>query len=139
MSHARENRPLVSGMARQPHTSHSRNQGGGSKGRSVQAVIPNVKNPRLGHTVYTVPDADWIGIGACDPMSRPISPDADWMRIGALAIRCYDRFRRVCRLAGFQGPAICVFNNAVFSDTDFDSITRIGDSRKTESRTKVSS
>ena len=34
------------------------------------------------------------------------------------------------RLSEFSGPALCVYNNAEFSETDFKSITRIGDSGK---------
>lgn len=33
-------------------------------------------------------------------------------------------------LAAFQGPALLVYNDAVFSETDFESISRIGDSLK---------
>lgn len=33
-------------------------------------------------------------------------------------------------LAPFQGPALLAYNNAVFTQADFDSITRIGDSGK---------
>lgn len=40
-------------------------------------------------------------------------------------------------LKGFQGPAICVYNDATFTDADFASICRIGDSGKAATRTKV--
>ncbi len=33
-------------------------------------------------------------------------------------------------LAGFQGPALLAFNDAVFTERDFESISRIGDSAK---------
>lgn len=33
-------------------------------------------------------------------------------------------------LAGYQGPALLAFNNSTFSDTDFESLSRIGDSAK---------
>lgn len=33
-------------------------------------------------------------------------------------------------LAAFQGPALLAFNDAVFTPTDFESISRIGDSGK---------
>ena len=41
--------------------------------------------------------------------------------------------------AGFQGPALVTFNDAVFTDRDFESIQHIGGSRKTdaEARTKT--
>lgn len=35
-------------------------------------------------------------------------------------------------MAKFQGPALLVYNDAVFTDTDFESIQHIGGSRKTE-------
>lgn len=41
------------------------------------------------------------------------------------------------RLAPFQGPALLVYNDAVFSDKDFTSISRIGDSVKREQKGKV--
>ena len=42
-------------------------------------------------------------------------------------------------LAKFQGPALLTYNDAVFTDTDFESIQHIGGSRKTaaEARTKT--
>ena len=40
-------------------------------------------------------------------------------------------------LAGFQGPALYCFNDSVFSDEDFRSITRIGDSSKQAMKSKV--
>ena len=36
------------------------------------------------------------------------------------------------KLAGFQGPSLLVFNDSVFRESDFDSISRIGDSVKRE-------
>lgn len=41
--------------------------------------------------------------------------------------------------ASFQGPALITYNNAVFTDRDFESIQHIGGSRKTDSdsRTKT--
>ena len=36
------------------------------------------------------------------------------------------------KTAGFQGPALVTFNDAVFTDTDFESIQHIGGSRKTD-------
>lgn len=36
------------------------------------------------------------------------------------------------RLAGFQGAALLVFNDSVFREADFESISRIGDSVKRE-------
>lgn len=33
-------------------------------------------------------------------------------------------------LAQFQGPSLLVHNNAVFTEDDFESISRVGDSRK---------
>ncbi len=33
-------------------------------------------------------------------------------------------------LSGFQGPGLLVFNDSVFSEQDFESISRIGDSVK---------
>eukprot|EP00045_Choanoeca_perplexa_P018430 m.291475 g.291475 ORF g.291475 m.291475 type:complete len:4534 (-) comp17817_c0_seq1:55-13656(-) len=38
---------------------------------------------------------------------------------------------------GFQGPALLAYNDAVFSDQDFESIQRIGDSKKQGQRHKV--
>eukprot|EP00911_Craspedida_sp_UC1_P000225 UC1_evm1s169 len=40
-------------------------------------------------------------------------------------------------LAEFQGPAIVCFNDALFTEDDFVSITRIGDSGKAGKRSKV--
>eukprot|EP00658_Telonema_sp_P-2_P023523 TRINITY_DN19433_c0_g1_i2.p1 TRINITY_DN19433_c0_g1~~TRINITY_DN19433_c0_g1_i2.p1 ORF type:complete len:366 (+),score=94.79 TRINITY_DN19433_c0_g1_i2:293-1390(+) len=40
-------------------------------------------------------------------------------------------------LAQFQGPALCAFNDAIFTETDFTSIQHIGDSRKKESVVKT--
>ena len=40
-------------------------------------------------------------------------------------------------LADFFGPSLLVFNDAEFSESDFRSITRIGDSNKQAKRTKV--
>ena len=40
-------------------------------------------------------------------------------------------------LSQFAGPSLLVYNNAEFSDEDFKSITRIGDSGKQLARTKV--
>ena len=39
-------------------------------------------------------------------------------------------------MAEFQGPALLVYNNAVFTEEDFKSIQRIGDSLKKSSETK---
>ena len=36
------------------------------------------------------------------------------------------------KLAGFQGPSLLVFNDSVFRESDFESISRIGDSVKRE-------
>lgn len=33
-------------------------------------------------------------------------------------------------LAKYQGPALLAYNDAVFSDSDFDSLSRLGDSLK---------
>jgi sacsin len=33
-------------------------------------------------------------------------------------------------LAGYQGPALLAFNDSTFSETDFESLSRIGDSAK---------
>lgn len=33
-------------------------------------------------------------------------------------------------LAGFQGPALLAYNDAVFTPRDFESISRVGDSKK---------
>ncbi len=38
-------------------------------------------------------------------------------------------------LAGYQGPALLVYNNATFSDDDFNSLSRIGDSSKRQDGT----
>lgn len=40
-------------------------------------------------------------------------------------------------LKQFQGPSLLVFNDAVFTDEDFQSIQRIGDSLKKSSETKT--
>ncbi|KNC52147.1 sacs protein [Thecamonas trahens ATCC 50062] len=40
-------------------------------------------------------------------------------------------------LAPFQGPALLAYNDAVFSDADFESIQRVGDSGKASLRTKT--
>ncbi|KAL1500259.1 hypothetical protein AB1Y20_012927 [Prymnesium parvum] len=40
-------------------------------------------------------------------------------------------------LAAFQGPALLTYNDAVFTDTDFQSIQHIGGSRKTESEART--
>jgi sacsin len=42
-------------------------------------------------------------------------------------------------LSGFQGPSLMVYNNAVFTEEDFRSIQRIGDSLKktTENKGKI--
>ncbi len=40
-------------------------------------------------------------------------------------------------LKGFYGPALCAYNNSVFSDEDFAGIKRVGDSQKQASRGKV--
>ena len=40
-------------------------------------------------------------------------------------------------MASFHGPALCAFNNSVFSDEDFISIKRIGDSTKLAAKGKV--
>ena len=39
--------------------------------------------------------------------------------------------------AAFQGPALLTFNDAVFSDTDFESIQHIGGSKKTEAEART--
>ena len=41
------------------------------------------------------------------------------------------------KLAPFQGPALYVHNNSVFSEADFQSISRIGDSGKREQAGKT--
>ena len=41
------------------------------------------------------------------------------------------------KLAPFQGPALYVHNNSVFSEADFQSISRIGDSGKREQTGKT--
>jgi sacsin len=41
------------------------------------------------------------------------------------------------KLAAFQGPALCVFNDGVFRESDFESISRIGDSVKREEAGKT--
>lgn len=41
------------------------------------------------------------------------------------------------QLAPFQGPALYVYNNGVFSDKDFESISRIGDSVKRQEAGKT--
>lgn len=33
-------------------------------------------------------------------------------------------------LMGFQGPALLAFNDAIFTERDFESISRVGDSKK---------
>ena len=40
-------------------------------------------------------------------------------------------------LSQFQGPSLLVFNDAIFTDSDFQSIQRIGDSLKRTSETKT--
>jgi hypothetical protein len=41
------------------------------------------------------------------------------------------------RLAAWQGPALLAYNDAVFQKQDFESISRIGDSRKREQQGKT--
>lgn len=40
------------------------------------------------------------------------------------------------KLAAFQGPSLLVYNDAIFTEEDFQSIQRIGDSLKRTSETK---
>lgn len=40
-------------------------------------------------------------------------------------------------MAGFQGPALLAFNDGVFSERDFESISRIGDSQKRQQSGKT--
>jgi len=37
-------------------------------------------------------------------------------------------------LAEFQGPSLLVYNNSTFSDTDFESLKRLGDSQKLQEK-----
>ena len=39
--------------------------------------------------------------------------------------------------AGFQGPSLMTYNNAIFTDRDFESIQHIGGSRKTDEDSKT--
>ena len=41
------------------------------------------------------------------------------------------------KLAGFQGPALLTYNDAVFTDRDFESIQHIGGSKKTEAEART--
>eukprot|EP00961_Rhodomonas_salina_P055017 739134-Rhodomonas_salina.1 len=41
------------------------------------------------------------------------------------------------KLAEFQGPSMLIYNNGVFSDDDFESIQRIGDSLKKEKLAQI--
>ena len=51
-----------------------------------------------------------------------------------LDLREHGRARLACPgAAGHQGPAIVTYNDAVFTDTDFESIQHVGASRKAES------